>query len=67
MTDRQALIIAASIILAGMAVGITQPTSPAAVNGCVAHSIAPSTIPADGQVLALTCDSTGKLRVTTSF
>lgn len=67
MTDRQAFIIAAGIIMAGVAAGVSQPSTPAQVNGCVAHTMAPSAIPTDGSLVPFTCDSTGKLRVTTAF
>ena len=67
MTNTQAFIISTGIVLAGVAIGIAQPTSPANVNGCVAHSTAPSAIASDGSLVPFTCDSTGKLRVTTSF
>ena len=65
MTNTQALIIAAGIVLAGIAIGIAQPLSPSNIPGCVFFS-APGTL-TNNQSTVLTCDSTGKLRVTTSF
>lgn len=64
MTNTQALIIAGGLILAGVAVGIAQPSSPAAINGCV-YLQSPPTL-TDKQSAPFTCDSAGKLRVTTS-
>lgn len=64
MRTSHVLILAASIILAGIAVGIAQVSTPAAVNGCVYNSSPPSLT--DRQTVPFSCDSTGKLRVTTS-
>ena len=66
MNNFQAAIIALGITAAGVAVGISQPTTPSGINGCVAHTVAPSAV-TDGVALPFTCDSTGKLRVTTTF
>ena len=65
MRTLHVVIIAVSIVLTGVVIGIAQQTSPAAVNGCIYYAT-PSTL-TNGQSTVLTCDSTGKLRVTTSF
>jgi hypothetical protein len=65
MSDVQAFMIALSIILAGVAIGVAQQLSPANVNGCI-YFATPGTL-TDRQSTVLTCDSTGKLRVTTTF
>lgn len=65
MTTRQAFIIAGGIVIAGIAIGVAQPTQPQVLTGCVYYS-SPGTL-TNGQQTVLTCDSTGKLRVTTSF
>ncbi len=65
MTTTQAAIIAGGIILAGIAYGVAQPSGPAAINGCVFLSSPPTLT--NGQQTVFTCDSTGKLRVTTTF
>lgn len=59
-----AIIIALGIMGAGIGYGWTQQTAPAQINGCVYFSTPPSLT--NGQSSAFTCDSTGKLRVTTS-
>lgn len=64
MRTSHVLILAASIILAGVAIGIAQVSTPAAVNGCV-YNVTPPTL-TDRQTAPFSCDSTGKLRVTTS-
>ena len=63
MTNTQALIIAVGIAIAGIGFAVAQQ-SPAATNGCV-YMASPPTL-SNGQQAVLTCDSTGKLRVTTS-
>ena len=65
MTTTQAWIIATGIMLAGALAGVAQQTGPALVNGCV-YLAAPPTL-SDRQSQVFTCDSTGKLRVTTTF
>lgn len=64
MRTSHVLILAASIILAGVAIGVAQVSTPAAVNGCVYNSSPPTLT--DKQTAPFSCDSTGKLRVTTS-
>lgn len=64
MRTSHVLILAASIIIAGIAVGIAQVSTPAAVNGCVYNASPPALT--DRQTAPFSCDSTGKLRVTTS-
>lgn len=67
MTTRQALILAAGMVAASIvhAYAVSTITTPAAVNGCVFNGTPPTLT--DGQTAPLSCDSTGKLRVTTSF
>lgn len=64
MTNTQALIIAVGIAFAGIGFAWAQQ-SPSQVTGCIFFS-APPTL-SNGQQAVLTCDSTGKLRVTTTF
>jgi len=64
MTNTQALIIAAGIILAGIAIGVAQQINPESVTGCVFFTTPPTL--ANGQRGVLTCDSAGKLRVNTT-
>lgn len=65
MRTSHVLILAAAIIIVGIAIGFAQVTAPAAVNGCVYYSTPPTLT--NGQTYPFTCDSGGKLRVTTSF
>ena len=65
MRTLHVLILAAAIIAAGAAVGIAQQTAPANINGCI-YLATPPTL-TDKQAYSFTCDSTGKLRVTTTF
>jgi hypothetical protein len=64
VTNTQAWIIALGLILGGIAVSIAQQTAPAAVNGCIYYATPPTLT--DGQSFVFTCDSSGKLRATTS-
>jgi hypothetical protein len=64
MTNTQAAIIAAGMVLGGVAVSMAQQASPAAINGCV-YLATPPTL-TNGQSTVFTCSSTGQLRVTTS-
>jgi len=68
MTNTQAVIIAFGIALAGVGFAWGQGASvrsPAVVTGCIFYTTPPTL--SDGQQQSLTCDSTGKLRVTTTF
>lgn len=63
MTTKQAVILAVGMVAASIVYAYA--LSPAAINGCVFNAVPPTLT--DGQQTALSCDSTGKLRVTTSF
>ena len=63
MTNTQALIIAIGIAVAGIGFAMAQQ-SPSAVQGCIYYASPPTLT--DKQQAVFTCDSTGKLRVTTS-
>ena len=65
MTNLQAAIIALGLTLGGVAMVTAQQISPSGINGCV-YLATPPTL-TDLQSFVFTCDSTGKLRVTTSF
>jgi len=65
MNNWQALIIATGIAVAGIGFGYANVSTPAAINGCVYNS-SPGTL-TNGQSAPFSCDSTGKLRVTTTF
>jgi hypothetical protein len=59
------LILASAIVTAGVLIGVTQPSSPSQINGCVVGS--PVTSYATGISVPFSCDLTGKLRVTTTY
>ena len=59
----QSVILALGVAVAGIGYGWTQQ-APAAINGCI-YLASPPTL-TDKQSTSFTCDSTGKLRVTTS-
>lgn len=59
----QSIIIALGIAAAGVGYGLAQP-APGLIPGCVYLSSPPTLT--NGQTSPLLCDSTGKLRVTTS-
>lgn len=65
MSTLHAIIIALGIAIAGIGLGIAQQSAPNAINGCV-YNASPPTL-TDKQSAAFSCDSTGKLRVTTTF
>lgn len=67
MTNLQALILAVGIAVAGIGYAVAQVSTkiaPSNISGCVVYSSPPTF--SDGQSTVLTCDTTGKLRVTTS-
>ena len=67
VTNTQAVIVAVGIAVAGIGFAWAQGStlrSPSAITGCVVYAVAPTL--ADGYSASLTCDLTGKLRVTTS-
>lgn len=64
MRTSHVLILATSIMVAGALIARAGPSTPAQINGCVYNSSPPSLT--DGQTAPFSCDSTGKLRVTTS-
>ena len=65
MNNWQAAIIAVGIAVAGIGFGYAQVSTPSAINGCVYNSSPPTLT--NKQTAPFSCDSTGKLRVTTSF
>lgn len=63
---KHTLIIAASIIIAGVVIGRAQQTSPASINGCIVSGTGPITTLSTNQQTVLTCNTLGQLRVTTT-
>lgn len=66
MTIKQSLIIAGSIIIAGLVHAYAVSIGPAAINGCIFNATPPTAL-TDGSQVPFSCDATGKLRVTTTF
>lgn len=64
MRTSHVLILAAAILYAAAMVAKAGPSTPAQINGRVYNSSPPTLT--DGQTAPFSCDSTGKLRVTTS-
>jgi hypothetical protein len=64
MTNLQAVIIAIGIAFAGVGFSVAQQTSPNVLPGCIFNSVAPSLT--NLQSSPLQCDSSGRLKVTTT-
>lgn len=64
MKTMHVLMLCGAIVLAGVAIGVAQQTSPAAINGCIV-SATPLTTLTTGQQTTFICDTAGRLRVST--